>query len=274
MRRRPDRLPLRRRPRAARAERGEHAEVASRLGAGAPDDVTITDQHETHAVLAVQGPRSDEVLERSSLPTGRRATCPSTSRPLDGRTSSSAAPATPASAATSWSLADAAPALWDALMTAGASTACPVRLGARDTLRTEMGYPLHGAGHQPRDHARPGAARLGGRLVEAGLLGPGAVARREGGRTGRAAPRLVATGRGHPAPADERPVDPRPPDRRDHLGDVLPDVEEGCRPRAGHSAGPDGAEVVSTFAAARRSSSLDAATVRRDRRARDLSDPP
>ena len=31
--------------------------------------------------------------------------------------------------------------LWDAVVTAGAT---PAGLGARDTLRTEMGYPLHG----------------------------------------------------------------------------------------------------------------------------------
>ena len=33
------------------------------------------------------------------------------------------------------------PALWDAVVAAGAT---PAGLGARDTLRTEMGYPLHG----------------------------------------------------------------------------------------------------------------------------------
>ncbi|MGA1661667.1 MAG: glycine cleavage T C-terminal barrel domain-containing protein, partial [Candidatus Nanopelagicales bacterium] len=33
------------------------------------------------------------------------------------------------------------PDVWDAVVTAGAT---PAGLGARDTLRTEMGYPLHG----------------------------------------------------------------------------------------------------------------------------------
>ena len=38
-----------------------------------------------------------------------------------------------------------APALWDALLAAGeAHGMLPCGLGARDTLRTEMGYPLHG----------------------------------------------------------------------------------------------------------------------------------
>ena len=35
--------------------------------------------------------------------------------------------------------------MWDALLDAGAPMgARPCGLGARDTLRTEMGYPLHG----------------------------------------------------------------------------------------------------------------------------------
>ena len=46
------------------------AEVRRRLEADAPEGVTITDQHETHAVLAVQGPKSDEVLAALGLPTG------------------------------------------------------------------------------------------------------------------------------------------------------------------------------------------------------------
>jgi hypothetical protein len=44
------------------------AEVARRLREEAPAGVTVTDQHEAYAVLAVQGPSSDEVLERLGLP--------------------------------------------------------------------------------------------------------------------------------------------------------------------------------------------------------------
>lgn len=50
----------------------------------------------------------------------------------------------------------AAPALWDALRSGGA-TACG--LGARDTLRLEMGYPLHG--HDLSPETDPYEARLG-----------------------------------------------------------------------------------------------------------------
>ena len=51
--------------------------------------------------------------------------------------------------------------LWDALLEAAAPfDGLPCGLGARDTLRTEMGYPLHGHDLSLDDHARcrPGPA--------------------------------------------------------------------------------------------------------------------
>ena len=45
------------------------AEVVRRLRAAAPAGITITDEHEAYAVLAVQGPRSAEVLAALGLPT-------------------------------------------------------------------------------------------------------------------------------------------------------------------------------------------------------------
>src|SRR4051794_22815664 len=45
-------------------------EVVARLAAQAPGGVEVTNQHRTHAVLAVQGPRCDEVLAGVGLPTG------------------------------------------------------------------------------------------------------------------------------------------------------------------------------------------------------------
>ena len=62
--------------------------------------------------------------------------------------------------------------LWDALLAAGEQhglLACG--LGARDTLRTEMGYPLHGQDISPRRHPQPGPPRLGGRLEEGAFWG-------------------------------------------------------------------------------------------------------
>jgi aminomethyltransferase len=121
------------------------AEVVRRLRAAAPAGVTVDDEHLDHAVLAVQGPRSAEVLAAMGLPTEHDYMSFAVA-PLAGtdvivcRTGYTGehgyelvVPATAAVEA------------WDAIMAAGAAEgirACG--LGARDTLRTEMGYPLHG----------------------------------------------------------------------------------------------------------------------------------
>ncbi|MBI3685885.1 MAG: glycine cleavage system aminomethyltransferase GcvT [Actinobacteria bacterium] len=121
------------------------AAVVRRLSAAAPAGVTVTNQHHDHGVLAVQGPRSAELLERVGLPTGHDYMSFTVSswrdRPVvvcrTGYTGEHGYELLPA-----W--AD-APAMWDALLAAGTGLgARPCGLGARDTLRTEMGYPLHG----------------------------------------------------------------------------------------------------------------------------------
>ncbi len=121
------------------------AEVRRRLEADAPDGVTIADQHETHAVLAVQGTKSDEVLSALGLPTGH-SYMSFLEAPFEGH--DVVVCRTGYTGERGYELiADnaVAPALWDALLAAGEQhgmLACG--LGARDTLRTEMGYPLHG----------------------------------------------------------------------------------------------------------------------------------
>ena len=126
--------------------------------------------------------------------------------------SPSAAPATPASTATScWSTPTAAGELWDAVLEAGQDLGIrPCGLGARDTLRTEMGYPLHGHELSREITPDPGARRLGGRLEEAGVLGPRGAARREGGRPAPAAVgpagRPAAASRGRAWPCSTPPA--------------------------------------------------------------------
>ncbi|WP_210651490.1 glycine cleavage system aminomethyltransferase GcvT [Nocardioides sp. SYSU D00065] len=122
------------------------AEVVSRLQAAAPDGVQVVNQHEDRAVLAVQGPRSDEVLARVGLPVGHAYMSFVEAEYGDGL--GVVVCRTGYTGERGYELVvdnEAAGRLWDDLMAAGAEwgiTACG--LGARDTLRTEMGYPLHG----------------------------------------------------------------------------------------------------------------------------------
>ena len=121
------------------------AEVARRLKAAAPPAVHVADRHEDYAVLAVQGPASPSVLERLGLPhehdymsfvdaeLGGAQVVVCRSGYTGERGFELVCPATDAMV------------LWDAALSAGddlGMLACG--LGARDTLRTEMGYPLHG----------------------------------------------------------------------------------------------------------------------------------
>ncbi len=141
------------------------AEVARRLAAAAPAGVTVTDEHEAHAVLAVQGPRSAEVLAGLGLPTGHEYMSFAVA-PLAGAGASCATGVVCRTGYTGehgYELvvrAEDAGAVWDALLKAGeAAEARPCGLAARDTLRTEMGYPLHGQDLSPE--ITPVQARCG-----------------------------------------------------------------------------------------------------------------
>ncbi len=121
------------------------AEVVRRLQAAAPAGVDVTDRHVEFGVLAVQGPRSADVLERVGLPAALDYMSWTDGlwdgRPVrvcrTGYTGEHGYELVPGAT-------DAAP-LWDALLAAVTDLGgLPAGLGARDTLRTEMGYPLHG----------------------------------------------------------------------------------------------------------------------------------
>jgi aminomethyltransferase len=118
------------------------AEVVRRLTAAAPAGLTVTDEHRGYAVLAVQGPRSAEVLAKLDLPTDHDYMSFTTSHDMivcrTGYTGEHGY-----ELVVPW---DEATKVWDALIDAGVQ---PCGLGARDTLRTEMGYPLHGQDLSP-----------------------------------------------------------------------------------------------------------------------------
>ncbi|HEX2771877.1 MAG TPA: glycine cleavage system aminomethyltransferase GcvT [Micromonosporaceae bacterium] len=121
------------------------AEVVRRLRDAAPAGVTVENEHEAYAVLAVQGLRSADLLDALGLPTGHGYMSFQPAR-LGG--TDLVVCRTGYTGEHGYELvvdAPAAGAVWDALFAAGEPYGIrPCGLGARDTLRTEMGYPLHG----------------------------------------------------------------------------------------------------------------------------------
>jgi aminomethyltransferase len=136
------------------------AGVVRRLAAAAPPPVAVVDEHEQHAVLAVQGPRSAELLAGLGLPTGH----PYLSfQPAAFGGAELTVCRTGYTGEHGYELVvpgGHAAAVWDAVLAAGqAYGGRPCGLGARDTLRTEMGYPLHGQDLTPE--ITPVQARAG-----------------------------------------------------------------------------------------------------------------
>ncbi|GFG68140.1 aminomethyltransferase [Mycobacterium kubicae] len=136
------------------------AAVVDALGSAAPADLTITNLHRSYAVLAVQGPRSPDVLAALGLPSEMDymgfADADYAGVPVrvcrTGYTGEHGYELLPP-----W---DSAGVVFDALAAAVSEAGGqPAGLGARDTLRTEMGYPLHG--HELSLDISPLQARCG-----------------------------------------------------------------------------------------------------------------
>jgi aminomethyltransferase len=178
------------------------AEVVRRLREEAPDGVQVFDHHTEYAVLAVQGSRSDEVLGALGLPVGHdymsfeEADYDGT-RVVVCRTGYTGERGYEVIVSN-----DAAGDVWDRLLEAGQQydvLACG--LGARDTLRTEMGYPLHG--QDISLDTTPNEARLGwavGWQKERFWGRERLVGEKETGGPKRLLRGLRATGRGIPRP--------------------------------------------------------------------------
>jgi aminomethyltransferase len=121
------------------------AEVARRLTAQAPDGVKVLDHHRQYAVLAVQGTKSDEVLDAIGFPSGHEYMSFAEAEFEDTGVVVCRTGYTGERGYELIARNEVAVALWDRLLDAGRGFGIlPCGLGARDTLRTEMGYPLHG----------------------------------------------------------------------------------------------------------------------------------
>jgi len=132
------------------------AGLLDRLVVAAPGQVTVVGQHEEYVVLAVQGPGSPAALAALGLPSEHDYM---RFEVADVHGATVVVCRTGYTGERGYELVApnaAAPALWDALIAAGAR---PCGLGARDTLRTEMGYALHGQDLSP--HITPVMARSG-----------------------------------------------------------------------------------------------------------------
>lgn len=121
------------------------AAVVAALQETAPASLTITNEHRSYAVLAVQGPRAAAVLDALNLPSGMDymsyLDAPFAGFSVrvcrTGYTGEYGYELLPP-----W---ESAGEVFDALVSAVADAGGELAgLGARDTLRTEMGYPLHG----------------------------------------------------------------------------------------------------------------------------------
>jgi aminomethyltransferase len=187
------------------------AEVARRLIAAAPAGVEVTNRHEGYGVIAVQGTRSDETLTTLGLPAGHDymtfADVIWQGLPLivcrTGYTGERGYELLPA-----WEV---TPALWDRLLEAAEDWAgLPCGLGSRDTLRTEMGYALHG--HELSPQISPLQARLGWAVgwKKPEFWGREALLAERSAGPSRVARGLLALGRGVPrAEMDVRDADGR-----------------------------------------------------------------
>ena len=136
------------------------ASVVAELLRLAPAEITVDDHHLDHGIIAVQGPRSADVLNAIGMPTDHdymsMVSAEFAGHPVvvcrTGYTGEHGYELVAPVAV----LVD----IWDALLAAGEPLGViPAGLGARDTLRTEMGYPLHGQDISPT--ITPVEARLG-----------------------------------------------------------------------------------------------------------------
>lgn len=177
------------------------AEVVRRIVEVAPEGVTVHDHHQDYAVLAVQGTKSDEVLSAVGLPVGHGYM---TFLQADFEGTGVVVCRTGYTGERGYELIvanETAGALWDAITAAGEQygiLACG--LGSRDTLRTEMGYPLHGQDLSVDVNPLEAGVSWAVGWKKDQFFGRDAVLRVKEEGAKRKLRGLVATGRGIPRP--------------------------------------------------------------------------
>lgn len=180
------------------------AAVEDALQAAAPAQITITDQQREFGVIAVQGPLAEQVVAALGLPTeldymgwvdapyagGTIRVC------RTGYTGERGFELLPV-----W---DVTAELWDQLMAIITPLGGrPAGLAARDTLRSEMGYPLHGQDLSPDISPLEAGASWAVGWKKSAFFGRDALlAQKEAGPTRRLRG-LKATGRGIPRPGQQ-----------------------------------------------------------------------
>jgi aminomethyltransferase len=202
--------------------------VVEMLRAAAPEGVEVVDEHRRHGVLAVQGRRSDAVLGALGLPADHDymsfVEAEWGGRPLlvlrSGYTGERGYEVVPAWEDTG--------AVWDALLEAvRGEGGLPCALGARDTLRTEMGYPLHGNDLSVDiTPVMAGAAWAVGWDKQA-FWGKEALVAERTAKSGPLTRGLLATGRGIPRPGCEVRTSTGEPVGRVTSGTFSPTLRQG-----------------------------------------------
>lgn len=175
------------------------AEVVRRMREKLPEGLTLTDVHRDYGIIAVQGPRSEEVVAALGLPTDLEymsyADATWQGLPMTvcrtGYTGEKGF-----ELVVPW---EATADVWDALTEAMAPyDGLPCGLGARDTLRTEMGYALHG--HELSLDITPNMARAGWAVGwgKEAFWGKEVLAEQKAAKTCRLSWGLLVEGRGIP----------------------------------------------------------------------------
>jgi len=178
---------------------GNAGTVVAVLAGLAPEGVAVDDHHLDHGIIAIQGPLSADVISGVGLPAAHDYMT-MVSAELDGQPVIVAR--TGYTGEHGYELVVPVALLarvWDDLLAvAGPMGGLPAGLGARDTLRLEMGYPLHG--HELSTEISPVQARLGWAVGwdKPAFVGREALVSERAAGPARLLRGLRATGRGIP----------------------------------------------------------------------------